>query len=107
TYTVTVFDSLGCSSEATATVGIINSVNDISDLFSIFPNPTNSVINIKVNTELTGGIAYIYSIEGSLCTSKTLNDIYTIINVDVLPSGLYFILINSKNKLITNFFEIR
>ncbi|MEI2676044.1 MAG: T9SS type A sorting domain-containing protein [Chitinophagaceae bacterium] len=107
TYTVTVFNSLGCSSEATATVGIINSVNDISDLFSIFPNPTNSVINIKVNTELTGGIAYIYSIEGSLCTSKTLNDIYTIINVDVLPSGLYFILINSKNKLITNFFEIR
>lgn len=74
-----------------------NEVNDISDYISLFPNPTNNEINLKLPQEFGNGANYsIKNMLGQSIMSGKLSA--NKIDVSNLLSGMYFIEINTNNK---------
>lgn len=72
----------------------------------VFPNPAKDVLNIKLNSKLTGRIALnIYNATGSLLQTKNVNkssgESNEILNVKMLSAGLYTLQIMS-DKITTN-----
>ena len=66
--------------------------------FTIYPNPTNNVINIKVNN-LQEEITYeITTIAGKQIVSGRINDNITEVNLSSYPKGIYLLKINSNSS---------
>ena len=98
TYYVTVTDDNGC--EATSTlfvdfIDVINSLNEESNLFNVYPNPSNgnfrieSVKNVDIN---------IYNAIGELVYKVNQNEISSEINLREMPSGIYIINVKFDNN---------
>jgi photosystem II stability/assembly factor-like uncharacterized protein len=68
------------------------SVNEISqlDLFSFYPNPAESVINVNDDIKLIGKPYFIYDNTGKLVITKTINEKGTI-DLSELNKGVYVI----------------
>ncbi|WP_296313981.1 T9SS type A sorting domain-containing protein [Winogradskyella sp. UBA3174] len=68
---------------------------------TLVQNPIDGELKLKVDDFiLTKDIAYkIYSINGTIINSSTLNS--DTIDVNTLPSGLYFISFSEENKLVS------
>ncbi|MDB4088142.1 T9SS type A sorting domain-containing protein [Flavobacteriales bacterium] len=79
-----------------------NSIEENSLEFSIYPNPVNSIISLSgVNLEKV----IIYSINGKLIKSVSLNDINKI-DVSELERGSYIMKVTSNNKVgVTRFIK--
>lgn len=104
TYTVVVNDG-NCSGMATVFVdaqicmGIINST--IASGISIYPNPTNGVLNISFATELAGSTSVeVYDAIGKLVIKDTLSNDTNTINLSKLEDGMYVFKIINNNKAI-------
>ena len=86
----------------TSSIGI-TSPSENSNPFTIFPNPSNSIINIVSQNQLPVGLYSIYNSIGSLVLQGNLLENQKEINVSSLPTGFYTITIgnnNSSHKLI-------
>jgi len=70
----------------------------------IYPNPTNSILNIKCSSNIDNAIVEIYSIDGKLVSKKLLENINSQISVNSLPKGIYSIRIISKEMNVTSKF---
>ena len=70
---------------------------DIKQPIKIFPNPTNSIINIESNNQILTNNITLYDALGSLMNLK-LED--GILNLNNLNSGIYFLRIKTKTKVI-------
>jgi len=66
----------------------ISEVNQ-SNLFSVFPNPIQNVINVKAYSKLIGEIYSIYDNNGKLVLTGKLNSQNTTIELGNLSSGIY------------------
>jgi hypothetical protein len=78
--------------------------NDITQSFSVFPNPASSNFNIQIDENMIGSIATVYNLIGQKIKSFALNA--TIIN-QTLSKGIYLIQIEingikTTKKLIVN-----
>ena len=71
----------------TNTLGINEDIQ--SNLLSVFPNPAQSVINIKADIKLIGQVYSIYDNTGRVVISGKLNSQNTIIELDNLSGGIY------------------
>ena len=92
--------------------GLTNSIEsniekiDIENGFEIYPNPTNSIFNIKLNGDQTKTnlIVKIYNINGSVMYDKQFNDgelNWLKINATFLPKGVYIVeLLDLENQTI-------
>ena len=83
------------------------SVDDqIQTAFSVYPNPTNGVVNFKSNASVNS--VQVYSILGNLVIDKSLEGNQTQFDLSNLPSGVYIANLNLENgmtkkiKLIKN-----
>ena len=89
------FTSSETWSFTTSTTAGLNDMNQ--NLFSVFPNPVENIINIKGNgvidnLEVLNQLGQrVLAIDGSLLTNKQLN-------ISSLESGLYFIRLTANNK---------
>lgn len=72
-----------------------------SGLTSVYPNPTNDILNINTNNSLHKSID-IYNIFGKLEFSKSTSEIIETIDISALSSGVYLLKISSfdKNELL-------
>ena len=70
---------------------------DINETIKLFPNPTNSIINIEFNNQILTNNITLYDALGSHVNLK-LED--GIINLNNLNSGIYFLRIETKTKVI-------
>ena len=72
----------------------------------IFPNPTSDVINIKMESKKTTDFDYqIISLSGQLIKSgnfKVKSKSQETINVNDIPVGMYMIVLNNGENVITN-----
>ena len=68
-------------------VGIDESSQD--NLFSVFPNPARSVINIKADSKLIGEVYTIYDNTGKVVLTGKLNSQNTTIELGTLSGGIY------------------
>ena len=74
--------------------GFANSI--VEDIFSIYPNPTNGLLNISVKNSNQKCI--IYNSFGAIILMK--NEVPDKINLDYLASGIYFIKIGETTRKI-------
>jgi hypothetical protein len=98
-YTVVTTDGLGCSSD-TSDPFIITGIKNRNINHSIFihPNPTSSLLTID-SKQYTIKTVYIYNVLGDLVLNPDLSDegIYKIeVNVSSLPTGIYFLKIETE-----------
>jgi hypothetical protein len=105
TYTLTVTEA-GCSASTTIFIDaqICMAVNNLSALdnsISIYPNPTNGIVNIAISTELSGTTSVeIYDAIGKLVISEKLSKDVTTVNTSKLEDGMYMYKIINNNKAI-------
>jgi Tfp pilus assembly protein PilZ len=83
-----------------AKLNLINNVNEISqdNLFSVFPNPAQSVINIKAGSKLIGEVYTIYDNTGRVVLSGKLNTESTTIELGNLSGGIYMFSVGENMK---------
>lgn len=103
TYTVTVTE-LGCSADAFVTVTVSN-CNGVKELIangiSVYPNPTNGVLNIAISSELAGNTSVeVYDAVGKLVIKETLSTETSTINTSKLTDGIYVFKIMNNNQAI-------
>ncbi|MBM3921493.1 MAG: T9SS type A sorting domain-containing protein [Sphingomonadales bacterium] len=75
----------------------ISEVNQ-SNLFSVFPNPIQNVINVKADIKLIGEIYSIYDNNGKLVLTGKLNSQNTTIELGNLSSGIYMFSVGENMK---------
>ena len=78
------------------TVGI--NENSQSNLFSVFPNPAQSVINVKADSKLIGEIYSIYDNTGRVVLTGKLNSQSTTIELGNLSGGIYMFSVGENMK---------
>lgn len=78
-------------------------ITEIDNGISIFPNPASETIQINTDMILDKSTVEIYSINGNLIKTKTLNN-QSEINISDLPTGTYLMKINVDNKTLTEKF---
>ena len=97
TYTLTITDSLGCSSKDQIIVTVINCVgiNEVKNEVSlqIYPNPTSGIFTIQ-SSEKNYTIEII-NLLGEKIYSSTINSNKSEIDLSKQPQGIYFIKMNS------------
>ncbi|MBB3698160.1 M4 family metallopeptidase [Flammeovirga yaeyamensis] len=81
--------------------------NDIlSRDFSIYPNPSSTLINIDAKTFVGNGVMNIYSINGQNILSIPVDQSKTVVPIDQLKKGLYLIKINNELESQTKKFIV-
>ena len=74
---------------------------------SLYPNPSDGVLNIRINEVLLGSTMQLIDISGRSLFSSELNSVKTMLNLDAFSAGVYFVTLRSEGatfseKLILN-----
>lgn len=105
TYTVTVTE-LGCSADAFVTVTVsnctgINAISASANGISVYPNPTNGILNIAISSEFAGTTSIeVYDAIGKLVIKEALLSEVNTINTTKLTDGIYVFKLINNNKAI-------
>ncbi len=103
-YSVIGTSSLGCSNTATISVKVnactgLESINKASDLMSVYPNPNNGSFEIKFDKDMK---VKIVNELGQLI--RNVHEKGMDANIELiqnLPAGIYFVIGENNNELIT------
>ncbi|WP_299223121.1 glycoside hydrolase family 9 protein [uncultured Aquimarina sp.] len=79
----------------------VDTFEEVSEIFKIFPNPTSQVLNIKFPISKGSSNIKIYSIQGKKILSKQLQDTESTIDISNLTSGLYLVKITTEGRSYT------
>ena len=77
-------------------VGINETIND--KLFTIYPNPTQSTVNLKADGKLIGAVYTIYDNPGNVVLSGTINAENTSVDLGNLSAGIYLFSVGENVK---------
>jgi len=77
-------------------VGINETIND--KLFSIYPNPAQSIVNVKADAKLIGTVYTIYDNTGKVVLSGTINAENTSVELGNLSAGIYLFSVGENVK---------
>lgn len=86
-YSYTITDSAGCVHNGDVQV-VLENVGEISNDLLMYPNPTNGVLKVKVESFET---INLINTSGKVLFSKVLNPGYNEIDLTGLPNGSYFL----------------
>jgi hypothetical protein len=89
------------STEITALFNSSNvGINEVSqsNLFSVYPNPAKSQINLKADAKLLGSVFSIYDNTGKLVLSGKINSENTVIELGNLSGGIYLFSVGENLK---------
>jgi hypothetical protein len=75
------------------------SIDELANAWNVYPNPTNSVLNIEANG-LNGKI-YLTDINGKVVIEQTDLNSQMQINLSELSTGMYYLVINQNGVLST------
>jgi len=94
TFTVTLTVDNGCGTDVFTEVITITGVGldeNSLNLVSIYPNPTDDVINIQVSADMIGKEYSIKDLMGKNLATGLISDQLTTIGLSSLSSGIYFV----------------
>ncbi len=101
TYSVTVTDANGCTASddirvpSTASIAYLDNIK-----FSVYPNPASSKLTIIKEGDMTKSTAALVDAQGKVIITLELDAVSSQIDVSVLPSGLYKLIVYSDAKSI-------
>jgi hypothetical protein len=101
TYTTVIPNAAGCDSTITLDLSLdFTGLEDNSQsaLFSVFPNPAQSLINIKVDSKLIGSVYTIYDNTGRAVLTGKINSKDTTIELNNLSGGIYMFSVGENMK---------
>jgi hypothetical protein len=83
----------------------INNSNNFN--FNLYPNPANEKVTLKFSDIPEGGLSiFLSDIAGNNLMKHDVNSLVEILDIQALPSGIYFIMVSGKNsffkKLLIN-----
>jgi len=82
----------------------LKEAKDISLICSVYPNPTNNFLTLKVGDYENANFSYwLYGVSGNLIETKKVLSNETQISLGDQVSGSYFLKITSSNKEIKTF----
>jgi len=98
-----IVSSGSCSDTSNVAVLTVNNnvgINETSqdNLFSVFPNPAQSVINVKADSKLIGDVYSIYDNTGRVVLTGKLNSENTTIELNNLSGGIYMFSVGENMK---------
>jgi hypothetical protein len=81
-------------------VNLCTGVNEITveNLFTVYPNPASTEINIKADVSLIGSVYTIYDNTGKLVLIEKINSENTLIELGNLSRGIYLLIIGGETK---------
>ncbi|PLX14336.1 MAG: hypothetical protein C0598_01535 [Marinilabiliales bacterium] len=82
-------------------LAVKESVTDLG--FSVFPNPSQGIINIKSNRNFIDSEIYVFDLSGRMVSSKIIKSNLSQISVDLnnLNNGIYFIELRNSAGIFT------
>ncbi|MEX2380547.1 MAG: T9SS type A sorting domain-containing protein, partial [Vicingaceae bacterium] len=83
-------DSLNCQ-----TVGLDTRLSRVETEFTVYPNPSNNVLNIESNENLVGELIQVYNMQGQIVIEETIESINFKLETAGLENGVYLIRVNS------------
>jgi hypothetical protein len=93
-------DVNGCINSDTLimSVNLCTGVNEITteNLFTVYPNPVTTEINIKADVSLIGSVYTIYDNKGKLVLTGKINSENTLIELGNLSGGIYLLNVGDK-----------
>jgi hypothetical protein len=101
TYTAIIPNAAGCDSTITLNLSLdFTGINEISqeNLFTVFPNPAQSQINVKADSKLIGAGYSIYDNTGRIVLTGKLNAQNTTIELNNLSGGIYLFSVGENMK---------
>ena len=82
--------------------------NRLDILLSVYPNPTTSHINLRIDNQLSKGLSYqLYDLHGRLLRQGNITDKITQIDMQKLQSATYLINILQDHKRVKSFKVIK
>mgnify|MGYP000548109625 CR=1 FL=1 len=100
-YTVTVRDALGCEDVDEYEVLSTVSIEDISMMFDIYPNPTENAFQVTTNSgEYMGETLFVTNSLGQVVLTATIQDQVTEMDLTSFESGIYFVAVGDKQNNI-------
>ncbi len=86
------------------TTGIIDNILEQNSKITIYPNPTNGIINLSGLQNLKGLNFEITDISGKIVQNFKTSELQNLETIDIseLNSGIYFIKIQTENEIFTN-----
>jgi len=81
-------------------LGINETVNEKS--FTVYPNPSQSIVNVKADTKLIGSLYAIYDNSGKVVLTGTINTENTSVELGNLSSGIYLFSVGENVKQTLN-----
>ena len=102
TYIAPVTDNCACTSTDTITPTGTTGINIFSpdNNISIFPNPSSSLLIVKISLPNDFLYAVISDIYGAVLFREKLNNIENVINTNQFASGVYFISIQNDRQIL-------
>ena len=75
-------------------------INEVSEnnLFSVYPNPAHSLINVNIDAKLVGSVFTIYDSIGKAVKTGKLNSVNTTIELNDLSGGIYTFNLGENRK---------
>ena len=101
TYTAVIPNSAGCDSTITLDLSLdFTGLEENSEgaLFSVFPNPAQSTINVKLDIKLIGKVYSIYDNTGRVVLTGKVNSENTTIELGNLLGGIYMFSVGENMK---------
>ena len=75
-------------------------VSQIEDNFSIYPNPSNGIINVQAAERIN--TVNVYNMIGNLVMVRNISNTQSTLNIEHLTNGVYFMELNFDNGSIIN-----
>jgi len=102
TYTLS---TLAANSTVTVEFELIDGISEVTEnVASIYPNPANDVVNVKMNNTINK-IAVV-NMNGQVVAESVINNNEGSINVSNIANGMYFLRIETANGITMNKIQI-
>jgi hypothetical protein len=73
----------------------------VSNAVTVYPNPTNGIINITLSSELTkNSTLEIYNAIGKLIITEVLSNELNTLNISNLSNGIYSFRVMNNNTMV-------
>lgn len=86
----------------------IDENKNISLSMTVFPNPTQSIVNLKIESQSLENFSFqLFDMAGRKITEQAINDALTVIPMQALADGSYVLEVSNSGKPIKTFTIIK